>query len=867
MTCKIIATAAVCLTFLSCAQQNPADPGTAILTVNRTALLARADLSYDKPVSQSESGLPIGNGRMGTLLWTDPRALQMEINRVDVFGVDRDTTSFPEKHTDYCGGCAFVDLNVGDETFTGPSFHQHLSIANGLATTEANGLRIRALAVNDHDVIALEITDNRPNPHFISVALRMLRPPIEKRFNHTATSAVGGYGHRILLTQRFEEADFYCASAVAAEISGRSAKVENVGDNEIRLTAPAANGTFVVLVSSAATMDHHASAIAPALDELAAIADPFPTLLASNEKWWADFWNKSTLHLHSSDGTADALETNFNYYLYLMASTSRGKYPTKFNGMLWTTGGDTRKWGTQYWGANQSCLYNTALLAANHADLADPMFSMYRNQLPSLEEAAREQWGSEGAFIPETGAFNGLAPLPDDIAAEMRDLYLVRKPWSERSEKFFDYATVRMGYSSRWNFVGTGKWVDGKYVINMRSNSPFGPVTHTFARGAKIAYEFWNRYQYTGDKTWLAQTAYPVIKDAAEFYHHFPNLTKESDGLYHIHHVNDNEALWDGSDTDEEISGMRGIFPTAIRAAEILNVDPELRASWNEILQHLAPLPRSDNPLAKSARTGTPVWIKSIPPALHGRPTGLPDGNTLPEWFFDLCNLDSPADLKATANATFDAYSRRDPDQTPEEIAQAATRPAATQPRRARGQRTVGVLSKMPLAAAKLGRADDVKKLLPNQSFTPEVPPLQNRMDLREGAQTTSAQRLGNAADALQSALCQSLPSSPAGPWSIRLFPAWPKEWDADFTFLERGGFLVSSSIHHGAIRFIQIRSQLGGDLPLHNPWSIPITLYRNGKPEPLPTAQTDFMTLPTSPGDLLTLLPAGLPLNSVKVP
>jgi hypothetical protein len=398
----------------------------------------------------------------------------------------------------------------------------------------------------------------------------------------------------------------------------------------------------------------------------------------------------------------------------------------------------------------------------------------------------------------------------------------------------------------------------------MRSQSPFGPVTHTFARGAKIAYEYWTRYQYTGDTQWLRDVGYPVIRDAAEFYRYFPNLVKESDGLYHIHHVNANEALWDGTDTDEEIAGMMGIFPTAIRASEILDVDAQDRAAWREILTHLAPLPRSDNPFVKSNRK-TPVWIKAMASEGFRHPIlGLPDGNTLPEWFFDLCNLDSPPAMQAIANATFDAYSQRIPDQTREERAHAATQPAAAQPRRARGA-SVGVLSKMPLAAARLGRTADVKRLLPLQSFAGETPVLANRMDLREGPQTTNPERLGNAADALQSALCQSLPVTPAGPWALRLFPAWPKEWDAEFTFLERGGFLVSSAMEHGRIPFVQIRSQLGGPCIVHNPWHRPVTVYRNGVAESPP--EGDLLTLNTEKGDILTLVPAGETPAALQVP
>src|SRR5581483_5112212 len=114
--------------------------------------------------------------------------------------------------------------------------------------------------------------------------------------------------------------------------------------------------------------------------------------------------------------------------------------------------------------------------------------------------------------------------------------------------------------------------------------------THTFYRGAKIAYQYWVHYEYTGDEQWLRDVAYPVIKGEAELYRNFPNLKKGDDGKYHIYHVNSNESIWDAQDTDEEISSMMGIFPAAIRASEILKTDDQLRSSWREVLANLAPL-------------------------------------------------------------------------------------------------------------------------------------------------------------------------------------------------------------------------------------------------------------------------------------
>lgn len=50
----------------------PADPAAIVLA---------------KPASYPHEGLPIGNGRTGTLVWTTPTALKLQINRVDAFAV------------------------------------------------------------------------------------------------------------------------------------------------------------------------------------------------------------------------------------------------------------------------------------------------------------------------------------------------------------------------------------------------------------------------------------------------------------------------------------------------------------------------------------------------------------------------------------------------------------------------------------------------------------------------------------------------------------------------------------------------------------------------------------------------------------
>src|ERR1035437_9497104 len=124
---------------------------TKLMKVNYKSLVSKADLSYNVPVSRSEEGIPVGNGRMGSLVWTTPNAMHFQINRVDVFSI----------------GCSYVDINVedyGEGVFAGNTFNQHLSVYDGLSTVRGKNIDARVLAWNDGDVIATEIDDQRATP-------------------------------------------------------------------------------------------------------------------------------------------------------------------------------------------------------------------------------------------------------------------------------------------------------------------------------------------------------------------------------------------------------------------------------------------------------------------------------------------------------------------------------------------------------------------------------------------------------------------------------------------------------------------------------------------------------------------------------
>jgi hypothetical protein len=803
-----------------------------VMKVDFHTLVSRADLSYDKPVVRSEEGIPIGNGRVGTLIWTTPTALHFQINHVNLFCMGNNTLSFPKGHTDYSSGCGYVDINLvdyGDEVFIGRDFNQHLSVYNGLATTAGNGIKSRVLAWSNGDVIATELDDQRKKPDAIHVDLRMLRYAVDyiEKQNfllssnhaaqvriglHRATSKLDIRAGRILLIQDFREGEFYSASAVAIGIVGRKSKADYYNETTVRLSAEPGRGKLTILTASAVSYDPKQDVAALALERLqAAQAKSFDELLQDNQAWWNGYWAKGFVRLHSADGVADEVERNYSYFLYLMASCSRGQYMPRFCGMLWGTDGDLRMWGSQYWWNNQGTYFN-GLTPANRPELVAPMFATYTRNLESFSRAARQQWGNQGVWIPETTWFDGLEDLPDDVAAEMRDLYLARKPWEARSREFEEFSKDKNGLNSRWNW---------RFLKDQKG--PFAWTSHVMSTTAKISYLYWLHYAYSLDQDWLRTNGYPMIKSTAEFYRNFPNLCQAADGKYHLRCVNNLESRWGGSDAPEELSAMYAMLPIAIRASEILGVDIELRPLWGEILDNLTPIPAS---------------------AME------------PGEYYDLCNV-------GTANrALFERVM----------AAYRGQHPSVNE------RTTVHVLSRTSVVAANLGLAEDVKFLIPAQIRSVKedncdypgcgesgAGVLRNRLMLREGPGAIECERLGLASHALQNALLQSVPAAPGKEPVNFIFPAWPKEWDAQFTLAARDAFVISASMEKGRIEFVEIHSQKGGQCRVQNPWpDDEITLYRNGKP--IGNISGQLLVLSTVAGETLVMTPKGKPMVGKQV-
>ena len=152
------------------------------LRLDQQTVISRTDIVYEQPAAAPDAGQPIGNGRMGTMVWTSPDAIHLQINRVDVFAVNRDHQGQPGQRgstTDYCGGIAGVVVHVGGQPFAPDeeSFRQRLSLDHAECTIEGKGLKVRCFISADSDVLVLEVDDRREEPQRLRATVSMLRNP------------------------------------------------------------------------------------------------------------------------------------------------------------------------------------------------------------------------------------------------------------------------------------------------------------------------------------------------------------------------------------------------------------------------------------------------------------------------------------------------------------------------------------------------------------------------------------------------------------------------------------------------------------------------------------------------------------------
>lgn len=753
-----------------------------------TRLIEAANMILTEPVDHAREGLPIGNGRMGTLVWTTPASLEFQINRVDVFAVNRNTASehyWPTRATnDYCGACARISIDLGGQAL-GSHFRQSLSLGTARCTVEGQGVSAECWVAPEDDVLVVTVSDERPTPLPIEVTLSMWGEPHVQIGDHTASYVFRQDTDRIAVVRAFSEADHYCSSAVAVACADAEAQVIGTDPTCRLLRLPAAPGTRTLLIAGAASWDKDvdAGATTDALLTKLTAADALAAASEQHAHWWRRFWQRTHVDIASPDGRGEQAARDRLHWLYHMASSSRGQYPPKWNGSIFSTEGDTRHWGSQFWLWTTETAY-WPLHAADAGDLAAPFFALYHNALPAMTTAARQRWDAAGFFLPETMPFDGPTELPEDLLEAYRER-LLHNP---------RHAEVPPALAGLCKY----DWhLEASTNRRLPDSKGYNWISHLVSSGAELAVHAWWHYRYAGDEKWLRTHAYPLLRGVAEFYRSL--CKKGDDGHCHLHDTNAHEDFWGITDSIMDLAAIRGTLPLAIRAAEQLEVDEELRPKWKALLDHLAPYPLPDDPRAQQSIDGV-----------------LGDGAWAAGYSVIIDNSLGAEDVQLTPVFPFEDWTLETEDPAVDPIAHRTLELSLRHRQVFEGDRLTTAI-RSPIAAVRTGAAEALPAIL--EHYRASFSPLANGFSLFEGETARSIEHLGLLTMTLQEALLQSIAPRPGRPEIIRVFPAWPRDWDASFRLLARGGFLVSASMEGGQIAPVEIESRRGETCRLRNPW------------------------------------------------
>ncbi len=135
-----------------------------------------------------------------------------------------------------------------------------------------------------------------------------------------------------------------------------------------------------------------------------------------------------------------------------------------------------------------------------------------------------------------------------------------------------------------------GGWVLHHNFDLWRGTAPINASNHGIwpSGGAWLAHDFWEHYLFTGDKEFLRTTAYPLMKGAALFFADV--LVKDPRHGWLISGPSNSPeqgGLVMGPTMDHQI--VRSLFAMVAAASEILNTDAELRNRLLEMRKQIAP--------------------------------------------------------------------------------------------------------------------------------------------------------------------------------------------------------------------------------------------------------------------------------------
>jgi hypothetical protein len=298
----------------------------------------------------------------------------------------------------------------------------------------------------------------------------------------------------------------------------------------------------------------------------------------SHQQWWRDFWDRSWIQVA---GVPDAAKASQGYVMqrYMMACSSRGEQPVKFNGGLFTVGHDKlagakttdvdhnpdyRRWDECYWNQNNRLLY-WPLIATGDNDLLQPWFEMYLKALPLAKDRTQLYYHHDGASFPETMHFWGLPKLGD---------FGANNPSNEIQSHW-----------QRYHIQGT----------------------------LEVIAEMLDYYEQTQDADFARNSIVPFADAIVTYYdQHWPRDTDEKIRMSPVQSLETYQL--DAVNPTPDVAGLKADLPRLLALPTKLTSHKQ-RVAWSKTLKDLPPIPMGTTahgklpPFGKGDTNGTPTIL------------------------------------------------------------------------------------------------------------------------------------------------------------------------------------------------------------------------------------------------------------------
>jgi alpha-L-fucosidase 2 len=518
-------------------------------------------LRYDHPAQDNDQGwereaLPIGNGRIGAMVFGGVAREHLQFNDITLWSGDATTMGAYQPFGDVVVDLPGHDADARD-------YHRTLDLEHGIhAVTYTHGgvhFRRETWASHPAQVIVLRLTADRPGQYSGSIALSD-RHGAHLAAAHNRLYATGTLAGWTLPGQAPSTNALDYASQVQVVNEGGKAAVD--GDRVVFSGCDALTLILGAGTSYVADAALHFNGDAPLARVTAqvstAAARPVADLRAEHERDVAGLLGRVRLDLGTSAPERSALPTDarilaytkagndpeleaqyFQYGRYLLASSSRDSLPANLQG-LWNNS-LTPPWNSDYHTNINIQMNYWPAEVTNLSALAQPFFGFVTSVAPVWRQAT---------------------------AAEFK--------------------------------TKDGKPVRG-WTLRTESN-PFGAMGYLWNKTANAWYaqHFWEHYAFTQDKAFLANVAYPMMKEASAFWQDYLKELPDGRLVAPQGWSPEHGPIEDGVTYDQEI--VWDLFNNTVEAADVLGVDRPLRdrlarmrdrlaapkvGSWGQLLEWL----------------------------------------------------------------------------------------------------------------------------------------------------------------------------------------------------------------------------------------------------------------------------------------